>query len=376
MMDQIIKKLDKIREAWNFSFLDYKYCRQNINYTEEVATNYFGDIACYFDDTFPIISQTTFDDVRKEHLSSAIALLQAIYVQQDLMDELMIIFALPKSNDDFKVENRNLRNELIGHPISRDKKNKSLKSSVLFRYDNPTHEITYVLYEASNGFKGSGKSISISLIIERHDKYLNRNFDIILKKITSILFKHRKELKRILANLQKRVKFESLIEDVSTYFDKFSEFDYTYKTGRLLEYYQKRNEHPRYSYAIQLFKQELKTTLMEKIDSITSFGKEATFIKPTKTESPKIKIIYVSAESYEGKKRRYKKNMNYEFSKLHQKDHPFGVDYFLERFGEWPKVGDELRHMKSNIYNDTEYYASYNYLKKLLKGVRSTMFYE
>lgn len=94
IMDIIVKKLDKIREAWNFSFLDYDFCRRHINYTEEVATNYFGDIANYFDDTFPIISQTTFDDDRKEHLSNAIALLQAIYIQQDLMDELMIIFAL------------------------------------------------------------------------------------------------------------------------------------------------------------------------------------------------------------------------------------------------------------------------------------------
>ncbi|MBL0883183.1 MAG: hypothetical protein IBJ16_07550 [Chitinophagaceae bacterium] len=375
-MELIIKKLDKIRDAWNFSFLDYDFCRKHINYSEEVATNYFGDIASYFDDTFPIISQSTFDDDRKEHLSSAIALLQAIYVQQDLIDELMIIFALPKSNSDFKEENRKLRNQLVGHPISRDKTNKSLSSSVLFRYDNPTHEITYVLYEASNGFKGSWRSISISSIIDRHEKYLNKNFDIILKKIITILFKHRKELKRILKSLPKRIKFELLIEDVFTYFDKFSEFDYTYKRERLLEYYQRRSEHTRYAYAIQLFKQELKATLIEKIDSIKSFGKECDIHSTLPEIVSEIKIKFVSTGPYKGKKRRYKKDMSYEFGKLHQKDHPVGVDYFLERFGNWPTVGDELRHMKTNIYNDTEYYASYNYLKKLLKGVHSTMFFE
>lgn len=50
--------------------------------------------------------------------------------------------------------------------------------------------------------------------------------------------------------------------------------------------------------------------------------------------------------------------MNYEFSKLHQKDHPLGLAYMLDGFGNHSVVGDELRYMKENIYNDTEYYAS------------------
>ncbi len=89
-----------------------------------------------------------------------------------------------------------------------------------------------------------------------------------------------------------------------------------------------------------------------------------------------IKVTYLNTQRFSGKRRNRKKHMNYEFSKLHQKDHPLGLAYMLDGFGNHSVVGDELRYMKENIYNDTEYYASYHYIKKLLEGVHSRMFYE
>ncbi len=370
------RKLDVIGQAWNSYFLEYQFCQKHINYSEEVATNYFGDVVSYLDDTFPIISREQFLDGRKNHLSSAMALLQAIFVQQDLVDELLVIFGLPKSNNDFKKTNRDLRNHLIGHPVSRSKDGK-LVSTVFLRYDNPDEEIVYVLYETVNGFRGDMKHVSIDSIISDHTRYLHRNFDIVLKKIRTILYLQRKELKRMLASLDKKTKFAILVEDVFTYFEEFTEWDFTYKKERLREYYERRKEHRRYAYVITLFRKDLRTSLTERITDIGAYGKEITLPPPfDPTTVPEIKFISVTAETFKGKRRKYKKSMSYEFSKLQQKDHPLGLNYLLERFGDRPLVGDELRHMQANRYNDTEYYASYHYVKKLLRGIKSRMFYE
>lgn len=374
-MELAERKLDRIRSAWNDYFLQYAFCQKEINYSEEVATNYFGDVVAYLDDTFPIISKKPFLDNDKEHLGNAMALLQAIYVQQDLMDELMIIFALPKSNNDFKKENRDLRNHLIGHPISRDKTGK-LISTVFFRYDNPSNEISYVFYEWSNRYQGDMRFKSIDEIIEAHRKYLHRNFDIILKKIQTILYKQRKELKRVLSSMKNTRRFEPLVADTFIYFEEIANLDHLYKKDRLLYYYIKRKEHPRYAHAIRLFRGDLKQCLTETIADISSYGKPVTLPPPYDPASqPKIEIIYVDDDTFKGKRRKYKKDLGYEISKLHEKGHPLGLDYLLGRFADRPSVGDELRFMRSNLHDDTEYYAGYHYVKKLLKRVSSRMFY-
>ncbi len=368
-------KLDNIRVAWNHYFLEYRFCQGHINYNAETATNYFGDVVAYFDDTFKVISKEPFSNERSEHLGAAMALLQSIYVQQDLMDELMIMFGLPRSGNEHKKTNRDLRNRLIGHPVSRDRKG-DLVSTVFLRYDNPVHEIIYVLYEMKDRFKGRMQAESIDHIIEEHIKYLNRNFNIILKKTKTILYKQKKELEKILTKLRDICKTPSIIEDVFAYYEAFSEWDYCYKKERLLEYWQKRKEHPRYAYIIKQFRKELKESLMEKIEDIKSFNKELVIPPPFDPSSiPPIKITVVTAETFKGKKRKFKTDLTYELSKLHQKDHPFGINYFLHRFGDTPLVGDELRHMKTNLYNDTEYFVGYRYVEKLLKVVLSDTFY-
>lgn len=375
-MELAQRKLDRIREAWNNYFLDYAFCQERIHFTKEVATNYFGDLASYLDDTFPIISKKPFTDESKEHLGNAMALLQAIYVQQDLVDELMIIFGLPRSNNDFKKSNRDLRNHLIGHPISRDKKG-NLTSTVLLRYDNPESEITYVYYESGNFYQGEMRGRSIDLIIEEHTKYMHRNLDIILKKIQKILYAYRKELKRILDSMKSYCHFEVLIEDTFTYFEEIRNLDHLYKKDRLLYYHSKRKDHPRYAHAIRLFRQDLKAGLREKIKDVAEYGKPVVIPPPyDPADHPPIEIIYVTADDFKGKRRKYKKDLGYELSKLQEKHHPLGLNYLLRRFAERPLVGDELRFMQANLHDDREYYAGYHYVTKLLKGQSSRMFYE
>lgn len=376
-MELAKQKLDKINEAWNWYFLEYAFCQDRINYSEEVQTNYYGDLYAYFSDTFPLISKEPFGDGRKDHLGNAVALLQAIYVQQDLMDELMIIFGLPRSGSEHKEANRNLRNRLVGHPLSRDKKTKELISTVFMRYDNPENEIAYILYEAPKYLNGQWKRESIDKIIEEHDRYLNRNLDIILRKIKKILYAQRKHLKQLHKKTKSKVFDASIIEDTFLYFEAIADDDHRFKKERLEEYYRRREEHPRYRYSITDFQQTLQSYLEEKIKDIETYGADATVPPPFDPSSlPKIKVTIVRPEDFDDRKIRHKDDLHYEFSKLLQKDHIFGLDYFIRTFSHMRDAAEELANMKAHKHNDTEYFASYYYLKEVMKGKSSNELYK
>ena len=192
-MELIEAKLDKVTDAWNSYFYKLKFCKKRIHFDQEVATNYYGDIIHYFSDTFPLISNKNFSKSPKNRIQNVIVLLQSMYIQQDLIDEILNIFRLPKSNSTQKKVIRNLRNKLIGSPISRARNGK-LKSSVLMRYDNPKEIITYVLYSSENNFKGVMHGDNLNVIINSHKEHLNYYFDVMLNRISIILMELKNKL--------------------------------------------------------------------------------------------------------------------------------------------------------------------------------------
>lgn len=100
-MEKIKKKLHFIADNWNSYFYEYDYFKKYINPSEEMSTNYFGDIMHYFFDTFEILEDKT--HLSKEikgmsnYISYSIMLLQTMYVHQDSMDEMLNVFNLKKS---------------------------------------------------------------------------------------------------------------------------------------------------------------------------------------------------------------------------------------------------------------------------------------
>jgi len=88
------------------------------------------------------------------------------------------ILTLSTSKD--KGPNRQIRNELIGHPVSKDKTNNNrIKSSVLLDIENFNNKtINYHKYSRENKFKPEKNSILIDEIINSHIafvmKFLNR----------------------------------------------------------------------------------------------------------------------------------------------------------------------------------------------------------
>ena len=121
-MNIIKSKLTKINFHWNEYYFIKEFFQEKINFTDEVKTNYYGDLNNYLHDTLDLVKPFKKIKSDKDYISQIIVLLQVIYTQQDLIDELLHIFKLQNSIKEDKNPNRDIRNELIGHPISRDKR--------------------------------------------------------------------------------------------------------------------------------------------------------------------------------------------------------------------------------------------------------------
>lgn len=124
---------------------------------------------------------TEITNIWNDYIFYAIGFLQTLYIQQDLVDELRVIFKLPSSNSENIKEIRSLRNELVGHPISRDRKNK-LISTVFWGDKVSFNNINYIRYNEGEFENSENISINIDYIIDSHKKYLSDSFDEILKK--------------------------------------------------------------------------------------------------------------------------------------------------------------------------------------------------
>ncbi|GAW90079.1 TPA: hypothetical protein ACT5CK_001136, partial [Flavobacterium psychrophilum] len=125
MKETVEDKLDIIAKIWNNFILEYKVCSSEIKFNDDVKTNYFGNILGCFKDTFDIIFTTNKYSNYTEKFSFTISFLQAIYIQQDFIQEMLEIFRTGIEKGDLKKDqtyyiNRDLRNELIGHPIRKD----------------------------------------------------------------------------------------------------------------------------------------------------------------------------------------------------------------------------------------------------------------
>ena len=136
-MKTIKSKLTKINSYWNEYYFIKEFFQKKINFTDEAKLNYYGDLNNYLHDTLDLVKPFNKIKSDADYISQIIVLLQVIYTQQDLIDELLYIFKLQNSTNEDKNPNRDIRNELIGHPISRDKRdNNKLKYSIIFDIRN------------------------------------------------------------------------------------------------------------------------------------------------------------------------------------------------------------------------------------------------
>lgn len=382
LMDLIKTKLDKITDIWNGFVWEYKSIQKQINFNEEVKTNYYGDILGYFNDTLHLIeSYLTIED-SKDVIFDTIGLLQIIYVQQDLTDELLYIFKLQSSLREDKNPNRDLRNELVGHPISRTSKTKKFKSSVFFGRKLSKSKIHYIKYSIESNFRGKEISYLTENIIQNHKNFLNKYFDIILTKLKGILIQYSRYIDE-LNFISKHKNFKVLVKLIDTRFENIYTQKEVFSRDLLLKIELKKDLHPRYKYSYDLFKKQLLKDILETQEYISSLLNKEKVKENEKIEKlPEIKIVFTNSTDKNRSKVVINKpnNLNYELQKLYSNDIVFGIDYHKEKYKNDENILNELFNMKQNfpyidendgeivdnIQRKMEYFCSYEYVRILV----------
>jgi len=347
MKTTVEDKLDRIADTWNYFIWDYKYCSNKIKFNEDVKTNYFGDILGYFKDTLDIVFTSTKYSNYTDKFSFTISFLQAVYIQQDFIQELLEIFKTGIDKGTLKKDpayyiNRDLRNELVGHPIRKFEDN--LISSTLFSYQSNEDEIQYLRYHKDNNFKFESKTYKILEIQERHREFLEKYFDEILSKLKSILEEYLSELDKL----------EKVIDKHDFVYDKVS----------LSKIYNRRNEHIRYQMFIDKFYNDLRTAITDKRNSVKDIFERKVFDKTyyDSLSLPKIEIIFESSEDTEELKKPRKETYHYEIGKIATKRNLQDFEFFGGMLKSKCKDNDlvlaELENMEHNIWDEIEYYTS------------------
>ncbi|MEH0154478.1 hypothetical protein V6R21_10060 [Limibacter armeniacum] len=263
MKPEIENKLYKIESLWNHFIWEYKFCSRKIKFNDDVKTNYLGSILGYFSDTLDLAFSTNKPVSNSDKFSFSMSLLQAIYIHQDFIEELLEIFKTGVNKGDLKEDesysiNRELRNELIGHPIR--KFEGKLISSTLFSYQAKQDEIQYLRYHKDNNFAFECRTVGIVEIQKRHQKFLDKYLDIILSKLNSILNEFLLELDKVEA-VKENNDFNTLLKLIELYFESIFTSDFAYDKSSLLRIYNRKNEHLRYQNFIDCFYVDLKDYL-------------------------------------------------------------------------------------------------------------------
>lgn len=304
--------------------------------------------------------------------------MQAIYIQQDFIEELLYIFRCGIDKGELKIDNaykvnRDIRNELVGHPIRKieqfnilkEKNELVLLSSALFTNKLNSDEITYLRYHKENNYQYELISHTREDIRCRHIDFLNCYFDIILEKQEAILKGFFKKLEEIEIVVDK-AHFNNAISIVSQSFETIFDLDPLYKPEILLEIYKKKAIHPRYDNAIKLFLNDLRATLSEKKQSIVDFQQKS-YLNPSVLSIENIEIIF---DSNVDTSNQAKISYHYEMSKLIDKrgysDFRFFSTLLRDKCQSKPEVLSELTYMEENRENDLEYFCSYHMIKTLL----------
>jgi hypothetical protein len=280
-----------------------------------------------------------------------------------LIDELLYIFKLHKSTKQDKIPNREIRNELVGHPIRRIEG--ELISSVFFGSEFKNGRIHYILYSKENNFKGKEVLHSLQSLVESHQQYLEKFTGIIWNRIEKILRQLQKKLCDIKFLLERNVEFDKLLKVIDHYYNQIFKDNYLFEPKILIECFDRQNEHPRYRNTVNLFV----TTLGEYLSETKKYIDELFQPQPIKfdeVEIPKIEVRFVSMDEEVPEITPIAEYLHYEFSKLFEKHSVFGLNYFIKKFEGEPKIIEELINMRNHQESNLEYYSSYEYLRELL----------
>ncbi|TPG65561.1 hypothetical protein [Hymenobacter nivis] len=376
------KKLDRISDIWNNYIWEYKFCNSRIKFTLDVRSNYFGDILRYFSDTLELIYNENKSESFSINLESAIGFLQSIYVQQDFTEELLHIFKCNINKGYLKLDinyslNRDIRNELIGHPIRKKTTNNNtqLLSSAIFSNSINSSSIAYIRYHKDTNYEFEEVIHHKYDIRNRHEIFLNIYLDKIIDKLKNILNQFKSKIEEI-ESVIKNASFSSILNIVNNSFENIIKTNYLYDKDSLLCAYELENTSPRYKNLVDIFINDLKLFIQETKQSINEqlSDKDHTNINYHSTDNVPYKIVF-------DKKRKKSNNIkpitfDYELEKLIENKgfHEFKLisSILKEKFLDNEIVLNEIDNMERNLSNKFEYYCSYYYIDTLLSSSKRT----
>jgi hypothetical protein len=375
-MINLKQKLLLVSRIWK-DFIRYnQFCLSTINYTK--SENYFSDIITYFHDVSPLIYTQKKAETFSDNIQYTIGFMQSIFIQQDFIQELLEIFNCKVStndlwkNIDYSI-NREIRNELVGHPISRDKKNKSkLVSSVIFGNTTNEKEIVYLRYHIDKRFEYEKLNHQKSAIIDRHNKFLVFYLDIIIIKMKSILASYKKEILKIEKLIPKQ-SFENLLNSFEQNFEGVFNDNPLYTTKILREIFKNENRHPRYKNVIEVFVADLKQTLKETRLNIQHLVSNQLINDSKIIETD----LNYNSEFYDESNEEINDSIinapiSYELQELSERNDivlfKMYSSLLIEKRPGNILIAEEIENMRINYDNTLEYFCSYQLIAKELEG--------
>jgi hypothetical protein len=370
-------KLNVLNDIWVSYFFTYPFFQNKVKFTEEEKTNYVGVIFGYFRDSFDVVFATPpeYYSSYVEKFTYQIALLQSIYVQQDLIEELLRIFKTGINrdtlNDDpnFKI-NRDIRNELVGHPIRREKG--QLRSSAVFGYEKSGNSIHYLKYEFPEE-KDVVQTVEITDLLNRHVDFLNTYLNKLFEKSYSLLNKFKIEVLEVLGQRLKSENIGNLIQFCTIHFkDKFDSQNEIKQAQ--IEMLSADNSHPRYGYSFHLYMQFIS-------DFLNDINRSIEEIISKKRITPKINselnikypipnIVFDDRTSSNYETSTYvRKDYDYELGKIYSKrnltDFECHASSIISENMEHKEIINEIEHLRQNLNDEFQFNCGWNYLKYL-----------
>lgn len=383
------QKFSAIANIWRNHIYGCNFFEPKFNLSEVKGNNYFGDLVTYFNDLESTIT-TEDENNSSENFSrdfkNTISFLQAIFIQQDFVIEMLSIFKCSKAlkrirkDSNFK-NNRDIRNELVGHPIKRNRSTNAFVSSAIFSSKLRMNKIAYMIYSKENNFESKHITIERGVIINRHQDFLNHYFDIILKKLKEVLREYKNKLMQIKNSLN-QISFENLLDKLAFNYGSIFDSERLFNPELLKKLIKKINFHPRYKSSIEYFYETLNNHLEETISLLEDWINweiqdeeiQHKTINVSIVEYPLFndiedELLNLGDEQFDDFSSQRPtisiNHDNYIISKLHGGDMHF-ADYFKETYIDNNNVIYELEHMEANIDDDSEYYSALQYLCRLL----------
>lgn len=375
-VEVIEEKLSLITDIWNHFVLEEKFFQDKIRYCEEVRQNYYGDIMHYLSDTFEVIRNHGKKKILKgdfnDHIFYITGMLQTLYVHQDLIDEILHIFKKNKSSSDIKLKIRNLRNELVGHPISRDKNGK-LVSSVFFGDSLSYNTINYLKYNYISGKRFENIELSLDDLLEEHKQYLFENLEIVLQKLNTIIKSYKKDIQNVYNTLNNdKRNYINLVKISKIYLERVYQTSPYLTENILKELLERNSDHSRYQNLKDIFFDSVKEAVAETLESLKLYQEKISGSHKKKVDCIMSNIVFdleVVASS-SNINTPIKDDMNrYYLKKLYEKKYLDGINILLEKYCDNGEIVTELENMQNNFNDsDLEYYSSLLFVEKLIKG--------